>query len=160
MTKTVNHIVSWVDCIVTPLTTTKELCEEQSWVLPEEQLFIGWQDLKNDLWPHHCGSDCHTCLLSVMALGWHLVQMPSGQGGWPSQPDLTLQLMFSRAANFPLRRKTQHFRKIKIKKKKKKKMNLNKKKTEAATHLSAPPVSLRRYAWNDMCLTGGSRWFR
>ena len=44
-----------------------------------------------------------TCLFSVMALGWHLVQIPSGQGGWPSQPDLILQLMFSRAANFPLR---------------------------------------------------------
>lgn len=24
-------------------------------------------------------------------------------------------------------------------------------------YLSAPPVSLRRYAWNDMCFTGGSR---
>lgn len=44
----------------------------------------------------------HTCLFSVIALGWHLVQIPSGQGGWPSQPDLILQLMFSRAANFPL----------------------------------------------------------
>lgn len=28
--------------------------------------------------------------------------MPSGQGGCPSQPDLILQLMFSRATNFPL----------------------------------------------------------
>lgn len=37
-----------------------------------------------------------------MALGWHLVQIPSGQGGWPSQPDLILQLIFSKAANFPL----------------------------------------------------------
>lgn len=46
-----------------------------------------------------------TCLLSVMALGWHLVQMPSGQGGCPSHPDLILQLMFSRATNFPLIRK-------------------------------------------------------
>lgn len=43
-----------------------------------------------------------TCLLRVMALGWHFVQMPSGQGGCPSQPDLILQLMFSRATNFPL----------------------------------------------------------
>lgn len=45
---------------------------------------------------------CLTCLLRVMALGWHFVQMPSGQGGCPSQPDLILQLMFSRATNFPL----------------------------------------------------------
>lgn len=30
----------------------------------------------------------------------------------------------------------------------------------ATSYLSAPPVSLRRYAWNDMCFTGGSRWFR
>lgn len=43
-----------------------------------------------------------TCLLRVMALGWHLVQIPSGQGGCPSHPDLILQLMFSRATNFPL----------------------------------------------------------
>lgn len=28
--------------------------------------------------------------------------MPSGHGGCPSQPDLILQLMFSRATNFPL----------------------------------------------------------
>lgn len=45
-----------------------------------------------------------TCLLSVMALGWHLVQMPLGHGRCPSQPDLILQLMFSRATNFPLHR--------------------------------------------------------
>lgn len=50
-----------------------------------------------------CCSDL-TCLLSVMALGWHLVQIPSGHGGCPSQPDLILQLMFSRATNFPLNR--------------------------------------------------------
>lgn len=31
---------------------------------------------------------------------------------------------------------------------------------KATSYLSAPPVSLRRYAWNDMCFTGGSRWFR
>lgn len=43
-----------------------------------------------------------TCRLRVMALGWHLVQIPSGQGGCPSHPDLILQLMFSRATNFPL----------------------------------------------------------
>lgn len=30
------------------------------------------------------------------------MQIPSGQGGWPSQPDLILQLMFSKAANLPL----------------------------------------------------------
>lgn len=62
----------------------------------------------------------HTCLLSVMALGWHLVQIPSGQGGWPSQPDLILQLMFSKAANFPLQEiKTMlDFRQEKFKQKK------------------------------------------
>lgn len=42
------------------------------------------------------------CLFSVMALGWHLVQMPLGHGRCPSQPDLILQLMFSKATNFPL----------------------------------------------------------
>lgn len=47
-----------------------------------------------------------TCLFSVMALGWHLVQIPFGHGRCPSQPDLILQLMFSRATNFPLREKT------------------------------------------------------
>lgn len=47
-----------------------------------------------------------TCLLSVMALGWHLVQMPFGHGRCPSHPDLILQLMFSRATNFPLREET------------------------------------------------------
>lgn len=44
-----------------------------------------------------------TCRLRVMALGWHLVQMPLGQGRCPSHPDLILQLMFSRATNLPLR---------------------------------------------------------
>lgn len=38
-----------------------------------------------------------------MALGWHLVQIPFGHGRCPSHPDLILQLMFSRATNFPLR---------------------------------------------------------
>lgn len=47
-----------------------------------------------------------TCLFSVMALGWHLVQIPFGHGRCPSHPDLILQLMFSRATNFPLRKKT------------------------------------------------------
>lgn len=28
---------------------------------------------------------------------------------------------------------------------------------QRGSYLSAPPVSLRRYAWNDMCFTGGSR---
>lgn len=52
---------------------------------------------------HEGSCELHlTCLLRVMALGWHFVQMPSGQGGCPSQPDLILQLMFSRATNFPL----------------------------------------------------------
>lgn len=46
-----------------------------------------------------------TCLLSVIALGWHLVQIPSGHGGCPSHPDLILQLMFSRATNFPLNKR-------------------------------------------------------
>jgi len=43
-----------------------------------------------------------TCLARVMALGWHLVQMPAGQGGWPGQPGLILQLRSSREANLPL----------------------------------------------------------
>lgn len=94
----------------------------------------------------------HTCLFNVMALGWHLVQMPSGQGGWPSQPDFILQLMFSRAANFPLQEiRTVSESDI---------MSNQTGKLKTAPHLSAPPVSLRRYAWNDMCFTGGSRWFR
>lgn len=95
----------------------------------------------------------HTCLFSVMALGWHLVQIPSGQGGWPSQPALILQLMFSNAANFPLKKS-----KIRIT------ITMNIETFhwggKKSSNLSAPPVSLRRYAWNDMCFTGGSRWFR
>lgn len=58
----------------------------------------------------HCldgHSEQLTCLFSVMALGWHLVQMPLGHGRCPSHPDLILQLMFSRATNFPLSKKTQ-----------------------------------------------------
>lgn len=48
-----------------------------------------------------------TCLFRVMALGWHFVQMPLGHGRCPSHPDLILQLMFSRATNFPLGKKRQ-----------------------------------------------------
>lgn len=86
-----------------------------------------------------------------MALGWHLVQIPSGQGGWPSQPDLILQLMFSKAANFPLQE-------INTVSEAEQTLYIpTERRVKTLSHLSAPPVSLRRYAWNDMCFTGGSR---
>lgn len=43
-----------------------------------------------------------TCLFRVTALGWHLVQIPPGQGAWPRHPGLILQLVSSNTANLPL----------------------------------------------------------
>lgn len=48
-------------------------------------------------------NDQLTCLSSVIALGWHLVQMPAGQGACSVQPGFILQFGFSRSANFPLK---------------------------------------------------------
>lgn len=78
-------------------------CLHQGKNAPKSKLDIHFQKEKQQANKCLCCSDL-TCLLSVMALGWHLVQMPSGHGGCPSQPDLILQLMFSRATNFPLNR--------------------------------------------------------
>lgn len=44
----------------------------------------------------------HTCLFSVIALGWHLVQIPPGHGGCSVHPGLILQLVSSRTVNLPL----------------------------------------------------------
>ena len=43
-----------------------------------------------------------TCLFNVIALGWHLVQIPPGHGGCSVQPGLILQLVSSNTVNFPL----------------------------------------------------------
>ena len=48
-----------------------------------------------------------TCLFNVIALGWHLVQIPPGHGGCSVQPGLILQLVSSSTVNFPLLEESQ-----------------------------------------------------
>ena len=48
----------------------------------------------------------NTCLFNITALGWHLVQIPFGQGGCSVQPGLILQLTSSSETYFPLKNKS------------------------------------------------------
>lgn len=43
-----------------------------------------------------------TCLFSVIALGWHFVQIPPGHGGCSVHPGLIRQLVSSSTVNLPL----------------------------------------------------------
>ena len=47
-----------------------------------------------------------TCLFSVIAPGWHFVQIPPGQGGCSVHPGLILQLVSSSTVNLPLKYRT------------------------------------------------------
>ena len=73
-------------------------------------LFFAWlfsfYCVSNDVSLQHWLS-LFTCLFNVIALGWHLVQIPPGHGGCSVQPGLILQLVSSSTVNFPLLKESQ-----------------------------------------------------
>ena len=75
-----------------------------SWCWPR---FMLWYGVTRAKWVNEKGPWSQflipTCLLRVTAFGWHLVQIPSGHGGWLVQPALIFTLMFSNWANLPLK---------------------------------------------------------
>ena len=68
----------------------------------KESLSRKWiPSAKTSLFWRECKAYC-TWRFKVTALGWHLVQIPSGQGRWDVQPGLIRQEISFNAANFPL----------------------------------------------------------